>query len=438
MRGTVIALTAVLMIAGPGCGSAPTSSSVPSSPPTSSRSPTPGAVATPTHTPSTPAPDWATDLALLDAKVRANHPNPFVNHSEAEWKAKLVQLAESLPATQSEDEQFVQLGSLIALLDTHSGIESAQQSRAYLVLVYRFPEGWYVVSALDQSLIGTRLLSINGTPVEDIEAQFRHLVAHDNESGALDAMQGLFSYVEWLHGSGIVTDVGRPAYVFESADGTEVRPEMRSYDTPTWASQLGILGGLVGDAPEAVARRGERVWTRLDSARRTFLVSVNDYGDMTAATAAMTKAVNEGKADRVVFDMRYLRGGSGDIQILDALKANPRINRPDGLTVLIGRENVSAATDVAHWLDAYTEATLVGEETPARADGYRCECLEIRLPFSRHLVVIPTQVDHNGDERSSIPPDVPMPLTAEDFFAGRDPVLDAALANAMPAQAPTP
>lgn len=308
-------------------------------------------------------------------------------------------------------------------------MDRAPQSRAYGIYVYPFPEGWYVIGAIDEELVGRRLVSINGVSAEDLEGQFRHLVAYDNDSGALDAMQGLFSYVEWLHGAGIVTDIETPNYLLRATDGTELTPRLLAYQTGTWAEQLGILGGLIGDAPEAVARRGELIWTRVDRANDVVLVSVNSYGPMGDAIAEMTAALDSGAADRVVVDMRYLRGGSGDITLVEALRDDPRINRPGGLTLLIGRENVSAGTDVAHWLDANTEALFVGEQTPARADGFRCECMEIRLPFSRHLVVIPTWVDHNGDDRDSIPPDVPMTLSAEDFFAGRDPVLDAALSG---------
>jgi hypothetical protein len=184
-------------------------------------------------------------------------------------------------------------------------------------------------------------------------------------------------------------------------------------------------------APEAVARRGEHVWTRLDAKHHAFLISVNDYGDMTDAGKAMTAALDAHQADRVVFDMRYLQGGNGDIAILDTLKDDPRVNRPGGLTVLIGRENVSAATSVVEFLDMKTSALFVGEATPARADNFRCDCHDVVLPHSGFTIGVPTSWDRLGDDRSEIAPDVPMALSSSDFFAGRDPVLDAALAGTV-------
>jgi len=45
------------------------------------------------------------------------------------------------------------------------------------------------------------------------------------------------------------------------------------------------------------------------------------------------------------------------------------------------------------------------------------------------IVTVPTTMSHNGDARSEVAPDIPMALSSSDFFAGRDPVLDAVIAG---------
>jgi hypothetical protein len=206
-----------------------------------------------------------------------------------------------------------------------------------------------------------------------------------------------------------------------------VTVDFPAIDERTWEDEFHIYGSLVGGAPEAVARRGERVWTRLDEARKVFLASVNDYGDMTAAAEAMTAALDARKADRVVLDIRYLRGGNGDFGLFDVIRNDPRVNRKGGLTVLMGRENESVATLFDYEFDVHTNALMVGEPTPARADNFRCNCLDIELKHSGIVVTIPTDMSHNGDLRPEIAPDIAKPLSSADFFAGHDPVLDAAL-----------
>ncbi|GEM_PF-2193698 len=369
---------------------------------------------------------WAADLERLDKMVRLSHVSPFGIHSEAEWVAKLAEIRPKL-ASANPDEQFALVASLVGLLDTHSGILPNGGGHPYEVLFYKFSDGWFTVAAKDKSLIGSRLISISGHRVDEVESTLRPLIPHDNEMGFLDGVEGAFSYVEYLHGSGIVADTAKPGYVLERPDATRVTVDFPVVDERTWEDEFHILGDLVGGAPEAVARRGELVWTRLDQARKVFLVSVNDYGDMSAAATALTAALDSGKADRVLLDIRYLRGGSGDFEIFNTIKNDPRVNRKGGLTVLIGRENVSIATLIDYEFDVHTNALLVGEPTPARADNFRCDCLDIDLKHSGIVVTIPTEMSHNGDVRPEVEPDIAVPLSSTDFFAGRDPVLDAAL-----------
>lgn len=189
----------------------------------------------------------------------------------------------------------------------------------------------------------------------------------------------------------------------------------------------------MGDATEAVARRASPMWGSLDAGNGAFLIGYNDYtvNRLAPVLGDMRAALDGHAAERVVFDMRYLRGGKASVGLglVDILKADDRINRPGGLTVLVGRENQSAATVVAGAFDRDMEALLIGEPTPARADNFLCECVDIRLQGSDFVVSVPTAWLHNGDPRDAVAPDVMVETTAADFFVGRDPALELALAG---------
>jgi hypothetical protein len=385
---------------------------------------------------------WVADLALLDSQVRALHPNPFAIHPEAEWVARLNDLKRTLPSA-TPDEQIVQLASLVGLLDSHSSFDGLTKPdgplafRFYQVALYGFAEGWFVVRAKDPSLVGARLVSVGGVPVAEVEARLRPLIPADNESGKLNGLDNWMSAAEYLHGLGIVTDPAKPAFVFQQPTGSRVTVDLSvSPDETAWENDLDMASAPIGNVPEAIARRAEPVWTRLDKVSKAFVVSYNDYTstDLAAALAAMTGALDDRSADRVILDMRYLRGGNGSLAdpLIQALTVDKRVNRPGGLTVMIGRENESAATVVAASLDAKTQATFVGESTPARADNFLCDCRDIKLPNSGFTVRIPTFTFHTGDSRNSISPEVTQTPTAIDYFAGKDSVLAAALIGNAP------
>jgi hypothetical protein len=372
---------------------------------------------------------WADDLATIDRSVRTFHVSPFTIHPESEWVARLKDVSATIE-TATPNQQIAKVASLMGLLDTHSSfVEIPGGWHFYGLLPYRFADGWFVIRAQDERLVRDRLTSIGGVPIDQVVQRLTPLVPHDNADGLLEGLVWELNSVEYLNGAGIVADPAHPAFALQQPDGATVNVDPPAIDEQHY--DLVNPGWLTGPAPEAVARRGERIWTRLDKTHHLFLISVNDYGDMTDAGKAMTAALDAHQADRVVFDMRYLQGGNGDVAILDTLKDDPRVNRPGGLTVLIGRENVSAATSVVEFLDMKTSALFVGEATPARADNFRCDCHDVVLPHSGFTIGVPTSWDRLGDDRSEIAPDVPMALSSSDFFAGRDPVLDAALAGTV-------
>jgi hypothetical protein len=414
MRTLCRMLIAVFVVA---CGSVPSAA-----PPTGASTPVAQGSAGPAAT-------ALGDLDQLDTFVRTTHVAPFVIHTEAEWKARLDQIRPKLAAAPTADERLVLVASLVGLLDTHSGLGLDGGFNEYPIFLYHFTEGWYVIAAVDPTLVGARLVSIGGHPVADVEATLRPLVPHDNDTGFLLNSQQLFSTVEYLHGAGIVADTAKPSYVFALADGRQRTDELQSMPDGRWGDSLHLIHTLVGSAPEAVRRGGELAWTRIDAARRVMIIAVNDYGDETAVIDALNHALDANEINRVVLDIRYLPGGSGDFRLLDVLKADTRVNRPGGLTVLMGRENFSIADAIVRDFDVNSQALLVGEPTPARADNFRCDCRDIDLLDFGLTVTVPTQWDRLGDDRPQVDPDVRMDLSAADFFAGRDPVVEAALAG---------
>jgi len=95
--------------------------------------------------------------------------------------------------------------------------------------------------------------------------------------------------------------------------------------------------------------------------------------------------------------------------------------------VLIGPQTFSSAVDLADAIKTYHLATLVGEETGGRPNGFG-EAYIFRLPHSQLAVSVSSAlfIRASGDttDHRGILPDFPAPRTAEDRGAGRDPAVD--------------
>ena len=137
-----------------------------------------------------------------------------------------------------------------------------------------------------------------------------------------------------------------------------------------------------------------------------------------------------GGVTRVIVDVRHNPGGDNHTYppLLNLL-LDPLVNRPAYLYVIIGRQTFSAATNFVTELDAQSSAVFVGEPTGGRPNLYG-DTRVVILPSSHIKVNVSSRYWEKStpdDERPWIPPDIPVELSSSNYFAGVDPILDAAL-----------
>ena len=105
--------------------------------------------------------------------------------------------------------------------------------------------------------------------------------------------------------------------------------------------------------------------------------------------------------------------------------AQPFFAKP--VCVLIGPQTFSSAVDLADGIKTYRLATLVGEETGGRPNGFG-EAYIFRLPRSQLAVSVSSAlfVRASGDttDHRGVVPDIAASPSADDRRAGRDPAMD--------------
>jgi C-terminal processing protease CtpA/Prc len=101
------------------------------------------------------------------------------------------------------------------------------------------------------------------------------------------------------------------------------------------------------------------------------------------------------------------------------------------LVVLVGRLTFSAGSTLALHLERRVpDAVFIGE-TMGGAPAFWADPDTVTLPYSGLVALVDSLFFRSpgpGDTRLEIPPDIPVPFTSADYFAGRDPVLERALA----------
>jgi hypothetical protein len=377
------------------------------------------------------ATDAAKDIRNLVAEVEQRHPNPYHAVSRADFHRAAEELATRAPGL-TRSQLIVGVMRLMAMLgerDGHSGLfpiqpAHARSLNAYPIRLYRFPEGLYVIRALDGSLVGAKVVAVGGIPAEEVEALVRPLVPRDNEWSRLGNLPYYLVVAEVLDGLGIA-----PAWQFELRDGTRRNTSLEAVSVDRWMS---VLGARWWQGP----RRGP-LYLRLSHVRygltkidrgRALYVSYNQTTDPGLVPQRLVRLARSKRVRRIVIDVR-LNGGGDNTSYFGLIQAlrHPRINRPRKLAVLIGRATFSAAGNFAADVDRRTRARFFGEPTGGAPSQWGDHA---PIPLPSLAVNAGTAVEYVGDPsdtRTATHANVPVAITAADFFAGRDPVLAAAL-----------
>ena len=243
----------------------------------------------------------------------------------------------------------------------------------------------------------------------------------------------LLSMPEVLHACGVIANPEQGTYTLKAPDGTRVACTLAALDAcppdlvdaapadtlPLWRRQPPHANWCIA----LVEHRA--VYAQFGSVRDTPQETVAAFFERVFAL------VEEQRAERLVLDIRQNTGGNGWLNrpLIHRLIRDDRINAWGHLFVIIGRLTFSAAMALAVALERHTRALFVGEPTGSRPNVYG-ETNRLTLPHSRVEASISSlwwQCSEPMDDRPWLAPELPTPLSVEDYIANRDPALDAAL-----------
>ena len=397
--------------------------------------------------PPVPAPTregrWRQDLHYMATNLKRLHKNLFFKTTEDEFD-EVVQALDRSIDSMGDHEIIVEFMRIVALVgDDHTRLSWRANSvmRTYPLRLEWFSDGLYVIRAAEEHrrALRCRLVRIGRNDIREVCAALRELIPHENDAAFKWFAPSYLAVPEILHALAYVPDIERGAFVFQDTDGQEftleLAPTLRGGSSDvSWVSAVDWE-----KVPKPLYLKKDTLyWFEYLEDSKTLYCQYNRCRNMrdypfSAFAADLLKVLDAQPVERFVLDLRRNPGGNSEVikPLRERLAKHDRISRKGRLFVLIGRKTFSSAAKNTIQLRRRTEAIFVGEPTGQKPNTFG-EIKRFELPNSKIPVSYSTKYFRMmADDPASFVPDIRVDLSSADYFAGRDPVLEAVLAHDM-------
>lgn len=388
----------------------------------------------------TPEERWKEDLNHFAAELPARHADFFQITSEEAFARDIAETRKALPGLSDSEVVLRLMRQVAGLRIGHTRVDWPSGPLAfhrYPIHFHWFPEGLVVIGASSEyrEAVGCLVQKFGAHTPEAVESGVSAFIPFENEMGLKDESPTFMRVSELLQHLGIAGADGRLRLTLERTDGAQFDLEVMPASNGTQSELVTIWDTM--RVPSGLARKhlDAHYWHEYLPEAKALFVQYNVCRDMPGQpfedyVTGLFAFVDAHAVERVVVDLRRNGGGSSRLvkPLIAALKSRPALSDRGRCYALIGRRTVSSGMFAALDLRNECNAILVGEPTGAKPNAYG-DMRTFELPNSRLVIKHSTKFFRliENDDPPALRPDLAVPCSYEDFLAGRDPALEAAL-----------
>ena len=162
---------------------------------------------------------WKQDLRYLRTELPKRHENLFHTLPKAEFESDLATLEQRLPTMSDVEVRFALLRLVAKVGDVHTGVAMvADDLHRFPLGFYAFSDGIFVLSSTPAyaAAVGTRLMAIDETPVEQVERALAQLTGCENRPCQRDHVPQMLPFAEYLHSQQLISDLTSARFTFQA------------------------------------------------------------------------------------------------------------------------------------------------------------------------------------------------------------------------------
>lgn len=390
---------------------------------------------------------WRYDLKYLVDEARRMHVTgpgepavpPAFDSIAADLHARIPDL--------SNDRIVVELGRLMtALGDGHSGIYGPDaaspldfKAGTLPLLFYLFDDGLYVIDAAPgaEQWIGSQVLAFGDRSTEAVLDELPAYVHHDNAMTVKWlGIRFKLPTLSFLHAIGAADSLTAATVTLQDEDGRAHRVTLSGGDhAGRFRRKLRPVPGTQIRPPLYLRRVDTSYWLTPLSGQDAVYFQFNQVRDaengpsLAQFADSLRHTLVETAASNLIVDVRHNNGGNNGLlrPLIQTLVWWEQDRPGRRIVVITGRNTFSAAQNFINRVERWTDAVFVGEASSSRPN-FTGEETNLLLPYSQVRGSISNRYWQDADQddrRSWIAPDIPVTFNAADYFAGRDPALEA-------------
>lgn len=403
-----------------------------------------------THSQKLETQDWITDLNFLKTELSKKHKNLFFKISEQNFNKGIENIISQLD-NDTDVETAIKLTQLIAKIgDTHtnSSISHLTKKRKKLPLgLMWFKDGLYIsgTSKENYELLDKKLLSINGYKSETIIDSLKTLFVAENIGVINENTRRLLGSNTLLKYFGF-SNPKDSIYELELSDKNgnlstyklkEIENSFRSKRNQTYikvnAERPFYMNGSRKPFKEKYYGNEKIYFIQYNKCESR--ETIEKYGNKEMAYKQpsfrefenkVLKTIKEKKINKLIFDMRFNKGGSSYLaeNLIEKISKNKNLNKKGKLFVVVGNKTFSSAIINTVNFQKNTNAIIIGEKTGGKPNHYG-NIKRFTLPYSKIRIVYSQnfyKLDDNN--KNTITPEIIIERTYKDFKNGIDPVFE--------------
>jgi hypothetical protein len=378
---------------------------------------------------------WQQDVDYLATELPRLHANLFFRISRAEFDAVVSPVRASTETARDHEIVAGLMRIAAAAGDGHTTVYRWSRFSRLPLALTRLADGLYVTAATASlaPALGTRVVAVGDVPVAELEARAAPFISHENGAWLRVQLEQVLAIPEMLHVLGASAEPARATFLLEAGDGARVSVTV---DAVASAVTLVSLGAAAGSpTPLHEQRRNANFWfTELEDSRTLYFQynrCQNGSENLSSTADRIFDVLDRGGVDRLVVDIRHNGGGDSQVDdhLIDGIRSRSAWRQRGRLYCLISGETFSSGMWTADDLRRLG-AVLVGSPTGGKPNSYG-NVRTLQLPNSGLQVGYSTRYFQivSGSDPEWIAPDLPVEPTIADLRAGRDALLDAAIAD---------